>query len=616
MKMLKNLLKVVMACLIAISCFACTNNGGGEPEPELSPADISEKAMENFVKKLEAGNYVVNGGNSVVTAAYSPEHVYINYDRGGGVPLSYLFMTLKGETFGAMLEGEDRIRDAYFLTTDNAIDYLGDMLPNYWIKLADGNMWEIFYNDVNKPLEFTTNDERVKKTLAGLAGYNEMAASRMEEVHMELDAMDPTSAHFTAVIADIEAARIYYDDLDLTLEFGTAKADERISAWLKDPVYPPVRTAWTSDDVAALDLAYMRGYGEEAVPFPGNASYAMTFDDKAYDEYLGIRLIDPHFTKEEVENYKSLLRSRGFKEETGTLPDGTAVTVFRHLLREDYRAYSQLYVNDENGLEVIGTLYHDNPEYDGFAAISEAVRQHGFEPLEDTDVFKEWKAVDTAASKTEGWAYFFDYDMYMVFDLEFEDYEAAKAYLENYRNKLMEKGFVSSYVPGENNGACASTNGFVSFTYKFSEEEEGLVRLEFKNEKSLTAEEVLKGLKEHGLPDTDIHGDIAARDHTPYHYELIGFKGLHYSVYQPFASVTEAEKFLDAYIPGIEEQGYYEFDPQKVGSQRQFCWFNEEEAKYVAFDIYDEGSRGMIFFEFVSIEPEEESLMLKSIGRR
>ena len=439
--------------------------------------------------------------------------------------------------------------------------------------------------------------------------------NRMEEVHMIMDAMDPTSVHFTAVIPDDQVARIQYDDLDLTVQFGSAASDSRIDEWIKNPVYPPVRTAWNETDVAMIENVFMREYCDEALPFPKTSSYAMIFDDKAYDEFRGIRLIDPHWSEQDVEDYKELLRSKGFTEETGTLPDGTTAKVWRHLLRDEYRAYSQLYVNYDNGLQLEGMLYHDNPQYDGLEAISQAVRQNGYIRLDPTDALTEWKAADTAASQTEGWAYFFDYNFYMVFNLKYEDFEAAKTYLDNYKNKLIAQGFVEAYMPGENNGRCTSTNEFTSFGYTFNEQEEGLVRLEFKNEKSLSVEDVLKGLKEHGLPETDIHGDISARDHTRYYHEMLGFKGLHYGVYQPFDSVEQAERFLDAYIPAIEEQGYYKFDPQKVGSQRNFCWFNEEQAKYVAFDSTQGADDATIFFEFVSIEPEEENLMLSAIAR-
>ena len=115
MKMLKNLLKVIMAVLICVSCFACTDNGGKEPESELTPAELSEKAMENFIRKLDVGNYVVTGGQKAEVNVVSPEQVYINYPQYGGI-LSYVFMTLKGETFASEVYDDDKISDVSFVS--------------------------------------------------------------------------------------------------------------------------------------------------------------------------------------------------------------------------------------------------------------------------------------------------------------------------------------------------------------------------------------------------------------------------------------------------------------------------------------------------------------------
>ena len=51
-----------------------------------------------------------------------------------------------------------------------------------------------------------------------------------------------------------------------------------------------------------------------------------------------------------------------------------------------------------------------------------------------------------------------------------------------------------------------------------------------------------------------------------------------------------------------------------VGSQRSFLFFNEELAKYVAFDLIPGEDETQILFEFVSIEPDEAD-MLQSIIR-
>ena len=92
------------------------------------------------------------------------------------------------------------------------------------------------------------------------------------------------------------------------------------------------------------------------------------------------------------------LKENGFKEETNE--NGT--TVYRLPLREEYRCYSELYPYYDNGFVMEGKLYYDNPSYEGIYAISEALVEHGFAPLKDTDVFEGWQAVDYAAEVFPG----------------------------------------------------------------------------------------------------------------------------------------------------------------------------------------------------------------------
>ncbi len=573
---------------------------------ELTPAEISERAMENFVRKLQAGNYVVGTKAYAFTNVASPDQVYIVFGDEEST-LTYAYMTLNGETFEATIR-DGVMEEVAFASTDCALDMLEPVLPNSWITLSGGNLFELFYNSVDHPLEFTSNDENVKRIAGALAGYGEFSLSRMEELHMVLDDVDPSSVHFTAVLTDDSMIR--YDDLDMTLSFGTAVTDPDIDAWLSAPEYPETRTGWTKKDINMLDMVFMRGYGKQ-IPFPEAASYAMIFDEDAYKLMGGFSLSDSHQTESDVEAYKALLLDKGFEEVSATLPDGSSGTAYRLPLRKEYQAYAELYLAYDDGFLLEGRLTHDSPEYDGLAAISEAVSAHGFTALPDTELFTGWTASDIAAARTEDWSYFFDYELYMSFPLSFEDADAAAEYLENYKNSLIENGFLDVYVPGGNGGKCESSNAFTSFAYSFSAEADQ-VMLTFKKEKSLTLEETLALLKEHGFPETDISGDIACRDQTRYQYEMGEFEGLFLFCYQPFESAEAATAFLDAYVPVLMDLGYYSMDPMKLGSYRQYLWYNEDLRKYVAFDYLPEENSATITWEFFSAESALDSSILSA----
>ncbi len=630
---------ILALCLIA-ACFDCNSddskNTTGADSTTASPTTVSptteapvtdapteapteepgepdaETAMNNFLANLAAANYVIAPEKQVKTTVYSPEQVtFINGE--GSSSDNYALITFNGETFIASIY-KDQLVDIEFLSRKNAVDAVSYALPNYWITVADGNIWDIFYNNVDDPLEFISNSEAVKKTLLALGGYSEVVLELTEEVHMRLDAENPKTVRFTAHVNQPENRMYHYDDLDITMEFGAASSDPRVDAWLANPVYPGTKTAWTRDDIATLDQVFNRDYGVLAVPFPDFASYALIFDDTAYTARSEIYLSDGHATEKDVEDYARKLLDYGYTAVEDT-QGGETVTIYRKLLREEYNAYADLYPYYEDGFVLRGGMYYEDPEYNGLEEINALLVQNGFAALPETDNLGEWKAKDLSKSQSESWVYFFDYNLYMPMMLTYKDLDAAKAYFEDYGRKLEETGFIHTYAPGENCTEYRSANDFIVFRWTINEDEE-MIRVDFKNEKSLTVEEVCSLLKAHGLPETDIHGDIGARDHTRYHYNISQFNGLFLTVYQPFESAQEAEAFLNAYVAELDELDYYYTNPQKVGSNRSFLYLNEDIRKYVAFDYFPSANGATVFFELVSIESEFAQNALEKLLRR
>ena len=621
MKKNKIIALMLAFCLIFAFC-ACgapggnnSSNGSGsgnsnEAEKDLTPAEMSDKAMENFVRKLQAGNYTATGPTDISTNAVSPETVYFQYPHEG-YPTIYAYVTLKGETFAMVVENNE-IGQVEYISGDNAIDAVAGLVPNNWITAAGGNMFELFYNDPEKPLEFTSNDENVKYTVCCLAGYGEFVLGIMEEVRMIMDAVDPSSVRFTAVVPD--QGMIKYDDIDVTLKFGEAAAEPHVESWYKAPVYPAVRTDWTKADVAGLDNVFMRDYGRTAVPFPPFASYTLNFDPNAYKEFTGTRFTDAHATEKDVEDYKALLLKNGFTAAEEKQGDGSTVTVYRKLLREYYNAYAELYPHYDNGFELIGMPYYEDPSYEGREAISALVAEHGFAPLAETDLFTGWSTIDEWASRTEGFAYFYEYDMYAPFLLSFSDAAAAESYWKDYGKKLEEYGFEESFVAGENRSEYKTADGDKLLRVSFMED--NTVAVEFKSGAVLSAEEVNTLLAEHGIPAINFSGNVSGKDLARYRYEISGFIGMMLTASQQFKSNAEAEQFLDSYVGVLEEQGFMPIDdPHRAGSSRQFLYMNQDVRKYVGFDYYPGDEGASVLFECFSAEDEDDSLMLQALQR-
>lgn len=151
-------------------------------ETDTADAADGEIALENFVNKLQEGNYVVAPESYVKTVVYSPEQVYF-VDQDASSSLNNALITLDGETFAAPLE-EDGIAEVEFAGPETAIDAAGLLLPNAWLTVSDGNLFNLFYNYAEAPLEFISYEDSVKTTLLGLAGYSKTALDSMGEVHM------------------------------------------------------------------------------------------------------------------------------------------------------------------------------------------------------------------------------------------------------------------------------------------------------------------------------------------------------------------------------------------------------------------------------------------------
>ncbi|MBR2990163.1 MAG: hypothetical protein IKF51_01715 [Solobacterium sp.] len=605
------ILKPALSALLCLSCACAADNTEPEtpeetgstetetPVTDRTPAEISETAMDNFVRKLNDGNYTIEAPGFMTTSVPSPDLVVFDYAEDMYTDLA--LMTLNGETFRSSLL-DDAADNVQFMTTDNAVTAAGNRLPNAWMDISDDNMFNLFYNDVNAPLEFTSNDDNVKTTLMALGGYGATAMSLMHEVHMTFDAEDPTTVHFTAVVDDNPVARIYFDDLDMTLRFGDAKSDPRAEAWLKAPVYPEAETEWSQGDYFLMNSVFITKSDEKTLPFPDFASYAMRIDEDVFEQHDAIKLTDSHASEEDVAHYISVLEDEGFTPAEAEDEEGNPITVYRRVLREDYRCCVQAYPHYDNGFVLDAKKYYDHPVYNDLNEINAVIRDFGYLDLKETETLTGWNGYDAGTDITESWLYFFHYDLALYATAAFDDQEAAETYLKAYADRLMEQGYVPDnefMADSDEPDHYVSPNG--SGTFRWHYNDDGTVTLLFRHEKEIAAEEAVMLIADAGIPEPALRGGVTCRNITEYHRMVRGFKGqLYFTVSQPFASAADAERFLDDYTAVLENAGYERTNPAMVGSLRENAYYNEEEDKFVAFDYFPADDSAMINFEFVS----------------
>ena len=392
---------LLISFLLCMSLTSCTKNDpedssadapeSAEPEAQ-DTGEIAETAMNNFLKKVEEGNYTINAESYLKTSVYSNDLVWFDYTED--LYDDFAVMRVNDEVFRGLLN-EGTVTDISFLGEGLATDAVKSRLLNYWLDedVSQGNIYNLFYNRQDAPLTFVSYEEIVKQTLISFAGYGDSALRLMEEVYLEMDDVDPSEVHLKAVANDDVVARIFYDDIDITVTFGNAEDNAVAEAWMSNPVYPQAKENWDGADVFILNSVFLPGYGEEAVPFPAFASYAMKIDEENFVTDDAVYIRDSKASEDDMEEYIDLLLKEGFTEAEDH--------VYRRMLREDYQCYSSIAVEYDNGVNLTANKYYDFPVYDDLDAANTVIENLGYPALPSSDNFENIKATDTANELTE-----------------------------------------------------------------------------------------------------------------------------------------------------------------------------------------------------------------------
>ena len=197
MKSIKYLLiPVIVLCLILTACKGKTPSDA---------ADTSEQAMENFLRKLDEGNYTMNVEGYLKTTAYSRDLVYFDYAEEHYNDLTV--MSVNNETFQAVLR-DDGLENVRFVMEGQAIDAAKEKLVSAWVDLSQGNIYNFFYNSQEEPLKFVSYDDMLKDNVRALVGNPATSLRLMQEVYLVLDKEDPSVVHIQAEVDDDVVARV------------------------------------------------------------------------------------------------------------------------------------------------------------------------------------------------------------------------------------------------------------------------------------------------------------------------------------------------------------------------------------------------------------------------
>ena len=588
-KFLSILLLIALLCTVT-ACARVDNT----PQPvENDAADISERAMENLEKKLNECNYIIDAKDYLKTVVYSKDLVYFDYVDE--IYNDFAVMSLNNETFQAFFT-DDGLRDVTFMKDGNAIDAAISRLLNYWFseEISEGNIYNLFYNSTEEPLTFMSNNEIVKNSLLNYAGYGTMAFSKMHEVYMVLDAEDPAVVH-------LQAAFDTFDDIDITVTFGNAESDARVDAWLENPIYPDARDGWNETDLFIFNSVFLPGYGDDAIPFPSFASYALINDGENFVFNDEVTIRDSHATEEDVADYTAVLVKEGFAPVDETEDDGTVKTYYRRMLREDYNCYTSVYVEYDDGANIIARKYYETDKYDKLDDVNNIIEARGFVALPESSDCVSLSAFNSPDELTESWLYFFNYELNLLTELKFSSNEKLLDYISEYEKAIADSGFYPVYTDDSEEEIDHYKSENETSTFRYHLEDDETVTFLYRTEKLISAEEAADKLSKSGFPAVKFNEDLVCRDLTRFEKFQYGKDyDMYLTVSLTFNSTQNADAFLDPYVAALEDAGFLRVNPENIGSGKAFAYYNEDINKYVAFSYYDSESKVDILFDFVA----------------
>ncbi len=590
--------------LSVVLCFSLTSCAEGAPatptsESTNNPTEevSSEKAMENFLAKVDACNYTVDAKDHLKISVFSKDQV--NFEYADDMYNDFTVMSVDNETFQAFLT-EDGLEDVSFIDEGHAVDAAKSRLLNYWMdeSVSEGNIWNLFYNDQDEPLKFVSYEDVVKQTVMSFMGYGDNVLRLMHEVYMILDAEDPALVHLQAEVDDDVVARIFPDDIDVTVTFGDAESNSLAEKWMSNPVYPEGRTEWTEGDIFILNSVFLPGYGKDALPFPSFASYAFKIDEEnfVFNDEVSIR--DSRASEKDMQEYIAELLKNNFTEVKDKDADGVEKTYYRRLLRDEYDCYTSVNLEYDNGVNMVANKYYEFPVYENQDEINKVIQAHGYLPLPASANIKSLYARDSANQLTESWLYFFNYDLLLYADVDYENYEELLDYLNEYGDALVNAGFHPVYTDETEQeiDRYESEDEFCSFRYHV---EDDVVTLLFKSEKYISADEAEKMIQDAGFPAIDLKDYTSCRDLKKFEKVQYGkdFK-TYLTLSQSYDTVQEAEDFLSAYEAVLEDAGFGRTNPANVSTNKQIAIYNEDKGMLVGVDFTEQNGGALINFEF------------------
>lgn len=561
-----------------------------EPKPE-NPVISSEKAMENFFKKIEVCNYVVDNESGVKITVFSKDLVYFSGKN------NLVYMTVNGqgddrvETFVGILDDDLLTKeDISFYGEGHAVEAISEKLLNCWGAIAGGNVWDLFTNFPEEPLKFQIIGEDLKlQILENFSGMGAFSSDRPDEMFLWLESEDPTSAEIKITF---ESGT---NPIRIAIQFGVERPDTLPSdAWVKDSAreYPDRKAAWDEADEVVFNAVFNQGYDVETelMPFPNFATYAFLRDPFSTEYYNQIWIRDSRATREGMEEYIQKLLDLGFLPATETLEDGSERNCYHKVLKDfgdGFYSYSSIYLEYDDGVNIVTRRYYNHKDYEGLDAINSLLTAKGFLPLTEADGLTRFDASDFTYEFLEGLASLFTYDLVLDVNIQYEDEEAAQAYLDAYLEAILAAGYRQV---GEELYELDSEVYQNKFSYNPEYRAAGMLQIRFKGQKYLSRAEANAAIEAAGFPGMELENYQSTSKEITTMYKImynLDHRAV-YSVALSFETSDDMIAFMDSYIDGkLLSDGFESvMNPLTVKvPYKEAAYYNAEKGLIVAFNV-------------------------------
>lgn len=620
---------IVLPFLMGGSLVACGGNSSSsttptsseptpvppEPQPPTPPEDpwyvISEKAMDNFLKKIQAGGYTMVGDKQT-TAVYDQNMVTWFFEQPSPYT-DHVCLTVNGETFYAFIDYNlQSLEQMVFIDKKPAIavdDFgIAPYLPTYWLNksMSGGNIWSLWHNlDHDNPLHFSASkNSDLYATICYFCNYDaQELPSHMQDVYMDFDSEEVNVATISFKYNSGGTHELTDGKVVITFNEEVRKSDIA-QAWVDDPdrTYPEEigdYGQWPSLYTLAINSVYSSnlGYsGVEPLPYDDFFSYAtkVNKDTFMYDGYVEIH--DYHAGENELDDYKSTLASNGFEPTIGS-----SEMVWRSVntlrTKNEYKLYSVITLKLENGLVITGTKYYTHLTFAGRGEIYNHIHDIStkFVEFEDDENITSWNAEDYAFNQYESMEDLFDYDLFIYVTIEYNNIQTFKSYLDDLFASYVNAGFVKQkYSDTYINEDTVSKS-----VVKLVSNSKGVAQLLFYNIKYVDPTTAANDVLGAGFPSiSDKLSKITSVLEMKYYVKAI--MGLdfdhYYSIGFQFSSNSELKTFVDTYISALLAAGF-----KKTTEELRTCrYINDDATRTVVMD-YNYGS-GSFFNAWFMIE--------------